>query len=281
MNFTPMPTTPSVLLVLDGSGSMDMSFGNNMSRYEAMQSGLTGTTGVVTGLQTKAYFGAALYQCQGGNNVLVNPVPRALNNAPTINTYLNQNGPAGGTPTDLAINQAVQTFTTAAPPAGSPPVIVLATDGEPNDCNNGSNNTKSQTVAAAAASYAAGIPVYVLAIAANSQHFQDVANAGQGHQTGQPNVPYYPVTNAAQLQSAFQTIINGVISCDLTLTSNIDATQASQGVVTVNGMNLTYGTDWTLVNGNTIHVQGQACTMLKASANPTVGAQFPCGAVIF
>jgi hypothetical protein len=251
------------------------------SKYSSMRTALTGTTGVVTGLQTKAYFGAALYQCQVGNNVLVNPVvARALNSASTIDTYLDGNGPSGGTPTNLAINQAVQTFTATPPPAGSPPVIVLATDGEPNECN-GNNNTKDETVAAAAAAYTAGIPVYVLAIAANSQHFQDVANAGQGHQAGQPDIAYYPVTNAADLQTAFQTIINGVISCDLTLTSSIDATQASAGTVTINGMNLIYGTDWTLVNGNTIHVQGQACTMLKASANPTVGAQFPCGAVIF
>jgi hypothetical protein len=136
-------------------------------------------------------------------------------------------------------------------------------------------------VAAAAAAYAAGIPVYVLAINVTSQHFQDLANAGQGHQTGQPDIPYYPVSSAAQLQDAFQTIINGVISCDLTLTSSIDASQAGQGTVTVNGTDLVFGTDWTLVNGNTIHLEGAACTSLKGAANPTVNAQFPCGAVIF
>jgi hypothetical protein len=54
-------------------------------------------------------------------------------------------------------------------------------------------------VAAAGAAFAAGIPVYVLAMNQNSQHFQDVANAGQGWVAGQPNVPYYPTTNAADL----------------------------------------------------------------------------------
>ena len=279
-----MPTTPSVLLVLDDSGSMGQSFsGNNNppSKYDSMRSALTGTTGVVTALQTKAYFGAALYGCQGGNNVLINPIARALNTASTIDAYLNVNSPNGNTPTARALDEAVQTFTATPPPAGSPPVIVLATDGLPNHCNDSSFDGRDESVAAAAAAYAANVPVYVLAIGTNSQHFQDLANAGQGHMGAQPDVAYYPVTSAAQLQSAFQTIINGVISCDLTLTSSIDATQASQGTVTINGASLVYGTDWTLVNGNTIHVVGQACTMLKSSANPTVGAQFPCGAVIF
>jgi hypothetical protein len=46
-------------------------------------------------------------------------------------------------------------------------------------------------------------------------------------------------------------------------------------------MTLTYGTDWTLVNGNIVRVMGAACNMLKASNNPAVSATFPCGSVIF
>jgi hypothetical protein len=41
-----------------------------------------------------------------------------------------------------------------------------------------------------------------------------------------------------------------------------------------------YGTDWTLVGGNTIRLQGAACDALKNSANPVVTASFPCGTVI-
>lgn len=279
VNFTPMPTTPSILLVLDRSGSMSGT-DINPNRYDAMHAALTGTGGVVTQLQAKAYFGAGVYGC-GGNSVLINPVPRALNNASVIDTYLAGNSPGGNTPTPEAITEAVQTFAAAPPPAGSPPAIVLATDGLPNGCNNGGNGTESQSVAAARAAYMAGIPVYVLAINQNSQHFQDLANAGQGWQPGQQNIPYYPVSNATQLQQAFQTIINGVISCDLSLTATIDDAQAMNGTVTVNGVQLMYGVDWILVNGNVIRVQGAACTMLKGSANPMVSAQFPCGSVIF
>ena len=53
------------------------------------------------------------------------------------------------------------------------------------------------------------------------------------------------------------------------------------GTVTVNGMMLQYGVDWTLVGGNVIRVQGAACNSLKNTPNPSVSATFPCGSVIF
>ena len=280
VTFTPMPKTPSIMLVLDRSGSMG---GTDISptRYAAMRDALVGNTGVVTGLETKAYFGSSLYTCANNNLSLID-VPRALNNATAIRTSLDGTGPGGNTPTAAAIDSAVQGFTANPPPADSPPAIVLATDGEPNTCSSSSitNTTRAASVTAARNAYTAGIPVYVLAIGTNSQHFQDVANGGQGWQMGDPNVPYYPVANAADLQAAFQTIINGVISCDLSLTASIDATQAMNGTLTVNGQPLQYGTDWILVGGNVIRVQGAACTSLKSSANPTISASFPCGSII-
>lgn len=280
ITFMPMPATPSIQLVLDQSGSM---FNNNVSagvtRYKGMRDALVQAgTGVVTQLETKAYFGSELYTCNGNTLDLTN-VPRALNNANAIRTSLDSKTTGGNTPTPEAVNAAVASFAATPPPAGSPPIIVLATDGLPNSCNGG-GDTRPQSVAAVRASFTAGIPVYVLAINSADQHFQDLANAGQGHQAGQPNITYYPVNSAAQLQQAFQTIINGVISCDLTLTSSIDANSAMQGVVTVNGMTLTYGTDWTLVNGNIVRVMGAACNSLKSTTNPAVMATFPCGSVI-
>ncbi len=274
--FTPMPTTPSIALILDGSGSMDNT-DISPTRYRAMTTALTGAGGVVTDLETKAYFGSHVYYCNNNDDPTLLSVPRALNNAAAINTSITGFTPGGNTPTPTAINDVVATFTANPPPAGSPAAIVLATDGEPNQCGGG--DTRPQSVAAAAAAYAAGIPVYVLAINQNSTHFQDMANAGQGDPAG-VTVPYFPVSNATQLAAAFQTIINGVISCDLALTSSIDAQAAMQGTVTINGVPLTYGTDWTLVGGNTIHLEAGACATLKAATNPMVSATFPCGAVI-
>ncbi len=285
ITFTPMPATPSIQLVLDLSGSMTIT-DISPSRYAAMRDALVNTTtGVVTQLEAKAYFGSKLYGCNGNANAFTD-VARGLNNAAAIRASIDNRAPAGNTPTAAALDTARMDFATTPPPAGSPPIVVLATDGEPNGCgtNLSQNTYNMEAVAASAATYAAGIPVYVLAISANQtllSHLQQVANAGQGHQAGQPNIPYYPANNAAQLQQAFQTIINGVISCDLKLTSSIDATSAMNGTVTVNGVTLTYGTDWTLVNGNIIRVQGSACNSLKSSSNPAVSATFPCGSVIF
>jgi hypothetical protein len=278
VNFTPMPTTPSIGLVLDQSGSM---FPNQSNRYAEMREALVGTTGVVTQLESKAYFGAVLYTCNPNTNLLeLTRTPRALNNASALRTSIDSKTGGGNTPTHAAINDMVASFGATPPPAGSPPIIVLATDGLPNTCANTGTGGQGAVVQSARASYTAGIPVYVLSINLMSQHFQDVANAGQGHQPGQPNIPYYLANNAQQLKQAFDTIIAGVISCDLSLTSSIDASQAMSGTVVVNGMTLTYGTDWILVNGNVIRVLGAACTALKSTPNPTVSASFPCGSVI-
>src|SRR5678815_5732840 len=103
-----------------------------------------------------------------------------------------------------------------------------------------------------------------------------MANAGAGVQAGQPNAPYYLANTATQLKDAFDTIIKGVISCDLSLTSSIDPAQAMTGTLVINGQTLIYGTDWILVGNNTIRILGNACTSLKTATNPMVAAQFPC-----
>ncbi len=270
VTFTPQPVTPSIQLVLDQSGSMWQQIGPGVTRYAAMREALVGTAGVVTQLESKAYFGSLLYTCPSFTSIA-----RALNNAAAIRTSIDSKTGGDNTPTHEAINAAVQDFQANPPPAGSPPAIVLATDGLPNLCGAGVD-TRNLSVQAAQNAFAAGIPVYVLAINQSDSHFQDLANAGQG----MVGATYYPVTNATALAAAFQTIINGVISCDLSLTSNIDPAQAMTGTVTLNGTTLMYGSDWVLVNNNIIRLQGQACQTLKSSSSPSVQATFQCGSVI-
>ena len=94
-----------------------------------------------------------------------------------------------------------------------------------------------------------------------------MANAGV--RPDRRNAPYYTANNPAALVTAFNTIINGVISCDLTINQQVDPATAPNATVTLNGMTLTYGTDWTLdPNGMTIHILGTACTTLKNDAEP-------------
>src|SRR5439155_23630067 len=145
------------------------------------------------------------------------------------------------------------------PPAGSPPIILLATDGDPNSCSNGNDNGAS--VAATKAAYAAGIQTFIVGLAGlNTQFLQDIANAGTGKPTGQnPGCgncsAFYTASDPASLAAAFTSIIGGIVSCDLTLSGMVDPNSANQGIVTVNGMVLMYGTDWTIdPNGMVIHL---------------------------
>src|SRR5690606_36561191 len=139
---------------------------------------------------------------------------RQLNNLSQVQALIDSQSPNGNTPTPPAIDQTVQMFQANPPPAGSPPIIVLATDGLPNSC--GGSDTQSQSVQAAANAYASGVRTFVLGIAGvNDSFLQNLANAGQGVQAGQPNAKYYTANSPTELQQAFEQIIGGVASCEL------------------------------------------------------------------
>lgn len=280
VNFMATQVTPSVHLVIDGSGSMNQLLPNtNITRYQAMRDALVGTNGVVGQLQTKAYFAASLYTSDSPCPRLYNTQARALNNFTQIKNLIDGRTPAGNTPTPAAIDQTVQYFVANPAPMGSPPIIVLATDGLPNSCDG--QDSQSQSVTSAKDAYTAGIRTFVLGIAGvNDGFLQNMANAGQGVQQGQTAAKYYTASSPADLQTAFQQIIGGVVSCELTINGTVDPEQAKGGTVTLNGMQLQYGTQWEVVNGTTIKLLGTACDQLKTSTNPQVQATFPCGSII-
>jgi hypothetical protein len=281
VNFTAKAVTPSISLLIDRSGSMNDSIGGS-SRYNAVRDALVHPmNGVVTKLQTKAYFGASLYSTDAPCPTLYT-VPRSMNNRDAIAALINSQSPGGNTPTGGSIDQAVAAFVATPPPADSPPVIVLATDGLPNNCNGDSQAGQTKAIQAAQASYAAGIRLFILGVGNGiaDNHLQEMANAGAGVQAGQPNAPYYLANSPQELEAAFSQIIGGVVSCELTIDGEVDPANAAGGTVTLNGMQLMYGTDWTLANSKTIKLLGAACDAFKSSLNPTVTASFPCGTVI-
>lgn len=290
VHFTATKTTPSIQILIDRSGSMAHNFADKTAqagepvKYTTVKDALVGATGVITQLEQQVYFGASLYSDDAPCPKL-STVTRAKGTRNAINTLIGGQNPGGNTPTPPSIDAAVAEFAANPPPAGSPKIIVLATDGLPNKCGDNTVSTQAESVLAAKNAYAAGIRLYVLSVGdttGTAAHFQALANAGQGVQTGQPNAAYYPASTPAQLSAAFQTIIGGVLSCDLKLSGKVDATDGQSGNVTLNGAPLTYGTDWTLdPDGVTIHLLAGACTTLKTTANPAVDATFACGAVIF
>jgi hypothetical protein len=279
VNFMATQVTPSIHLVIDRSGSMGTLLPNtNVSRYQAMRDALVGNNGVVGQLQSKVYFAASLYTDDSPCPRMYNTASRAKDNFTQVKTLIDSQSPNGNTPTPAAIDSAVAAFAANPAPAGSPPIIVLATDGLPNSCSG--SDSQPQSIQSAKNAYTAGIRTFILGIAGvNDTFLQNMANAGQGVQAGQPNAKYYTANSPADLQTAFQQIIGGVDSCELNITGQVDPAQAQYGTVTLNGSPLTYGTEWT-VNGNTITLLGGACDRLKSASNPQVQASFPCGSVI-
>jgi hypothetical protein len=293
------PTTPTVELLLDQSGSMTSAYGNT-TRWNAMRNALAvldqnnQPTGVVATLASKVAFGATLYTWDTGPcpQLTTTGQGRKLNNFMAIQQLLQNNNPVNNTPSGASIDAVRLDFAAHPAAPGSPPIIVLATDGLPDTCQvpNPANQTEQNaanavTVKAAQDAYAAGIKLFFLFVGNATQagtHPQQMANAGVGLDPMTGNAPYYVATNPAELAAAFNTIIGGVLSCDLKLNGQVSADEAPNGTVTVNGANLTYGTDWMLdADGATIHLLGNACTMLKNTAASTVDATFPCGSVIF
>jgi hypothetical protein len=294
IHFTPMKTTPTVQLLLDFSGSMSSGYGNT-TRYVALKNSLVDpTNGVVSKLQGSVVFGATGYTGVNGNcpELLQTTTGlRKLNNLAEITDLLNRGKPLDNTPTAASIDSVRADFATHPPDAGSPPIIVLATDGLPDTCTDPDSKDQpgdnALTVKAAQDAYTAGIKLFFLFVGDATQagtHPQQMANAGVGKDPVTGTAPFYAANNPAELSAAFNTIIGGVLSCDLKLTGGtVDPGGAqSSGVVTLNSTMLTYGTDWTIDNdGVTLHILGTACDTLKSAANPTVDAAFSCGSVIF
>jgi hypothetical protein len=283
VNFAAEPVTPSVLLLIDSSDSMLWDFGG-VRRWDAVRTALIDpVNGIVTQLQSKVYFGSMIYTAPGGTCPILRTQPRLLNNAPAISAHLQTDPPSySWTPTTLSINAAVASFATTPAPEGSPPYIVLATDGFPSLCAAEGPDEKRLTVEAAQAAYAAGIRLIPLSVGTviDNEHLQEVANAGAGVAAGQPNAPLYRGNNPAELKAAFDSIINGVVTCDLTINGQVTQDDAAGAYVLLNGRQIIFGTDWILVGNNVIRLQGAACTELKTSAQAIVNGTFPCGVTI-
>lgn len=300
LRFTPQRTTPTVELLLDQSLSMDANYGPNNTRptrWEAMRTALIDpTNGIVARLEDSVVFGVALYSARDQDNTtvgtcpLVNRRPRATSNFTAIQQLLQSQNPIDNTPTAESIDNVVADFNANPAANGSPKIIVLATDGLPDTCAdpNPPNATRQQaanqvTVVAAQNAFRAGIKLFFLFVGndAAGNHPQEMANAGAGLDPVTGRAPFFVATNPTELTNAFNTIIGGVVSCDLRLDSQLDPKDGPSGTVTVDGRELSFGTDWTLDNdGITIHILGNACNALKAATNPVVEAVFPCGTII-
>lgn len=238
---------PTVLFVIDGSGSMTEGFGGP-SRWQALRTALLDPmTGFITRFQDKASFGMLIYdgsidagQSQSGAASAMCPTamsamsdamcPRLVNVPPTFANLnaISMKYPAkelgGSTPTDKALAAAVEqviALTAGKDVEQNPGFIILATDGEPNDLcfggRGGDGSLQRQCVISAVdRAAAAKIRTFVISLAGNDmklqQHLAEVAK--HGDPTNPMAHPYSPM-NPDELVMALKAVLTPALGCAL------------------------------------------------------------------
>lgn len=280
---------PTVLLLVDQSGSMDAEFAGS-DRWQVLRTSLmTPGMGVVDTLQAQVRFGLALYSGVANQPCpVITQVAPAMNNYPAIDAAypVPTDAILDNTPTGESID-AASTILQAVTELGQK-VIVLATDGDPDSCaepnSNGTNPPREMALTAAEQAFQNGIFTFVISVAADADqaHLAELANVGQGYPRNDAMNRMYLANDQAQLAAAFATIVEGVRSCAFALDGRVTDGGETQGTVTLNGVPLTLNdpNGWRLSGPSTIELTGTACDTVKNTENVSLNAQFPCGIVI-
>lgn len=282
VNFTPI--VPTVMLVVDRSGSMRADYGGP-SRWDALYTTLMDpTAGIVTRLADEVRFGLLLYSGHDGDPdgpcPILHEVAPAQGNVSAIDGVYGGIDPGEGTPTGAAVAAATPMIDAISEPG--PKLFILATDGLPDTCGAPSEDSSAQArgrvLSAVGAAHDKAITTYVIGVGPDisSEHLQEVANAGRGMPPGGPGAAtYYRALDAAALVDAFQEIIDGARGCVFQLDDPVDP-DIAQGTVTLDGAPLEPGTDWHLRDGGTLELLGAACETILAGGDHTVEATFTC-----
>jgi hypothetical protein len=278
---------PTVMLLIDQSGSMTAAFGNGDRWSVLYETLMNANDGIVKTLEKDVRFGLALYTSNGGNAggtcPMLTKVPLALMNYSAIDTTYKPQAPAGDTPTGESIDSVTKDLVAFNEPG--PKIIVLATDGEPDTCAvPNPQNGQPESIKAAQDAFGAGVKTFVISVGAevSDAHLQDVANAGAGLPIGGADkAPFYKALDPQALVAAFDTIINGVRSCVLKLNGEVDAAGAASGKVSLDGMLLGYNdpNGWKLNGPDEIELLGTACETIK-KGDHAISVEFPCGIVV-
>lgn len=321
VDFTPQ--IPTVLLLIDRSGSMNAGgkFGDavkaavddgtyalgdcpehNDWRWNVVRDVLMNPDkGIVKPLEHDVRFGLSLYSSNNGqvkagkrdeiDDTKMCPVllevPIALDNHQPMLDQFKCDDIADDTPTGESLVAAAATLKAFDEPG--PKVIVLATDGEPDNCEcPDTGNTvpakcnepgvpeqiQAEVVAIAKEIRASDITVHVINVSTPSeaslqQHLAEVAEAGGGN--------VYPGFSPGALSTAFDDIINGVRSCVIDLSGEIAKGKESTGVITLDGETLELNGDdgWQVNSPSQIELLGAACDTIK-SGDHDLSIKFPC-----
>ena len=279
------PVTPTAILIVDQSGSMDADFMGAGSRWDVLRSFLLEQNGLIDSLQERVRFGLAMYSAvSDGDGLPDGECPLITNVAPDFNnygaisqTYLAAN-PIDDTPTGDAIDVIAAGITID---PNNPTVFIVATDGEPDRCEElDPQNGQEEAVSAVTRAHDLGITSYIISVGTevSNQHLQDMANAGLGVASG---AEFWVAGDATTLEDALTSIVvENTLSCDIELEGEITEGDAcAEGTVLLNGAKLSCGdpNGWELVDPSHIRLLGNACTTAKSSGNKVeLEAEFTC-----
>jgi hypothetical protein len=285
--------TPTVVLLIDRSGSMDQTFENGVDRWDTLVNTLTDTqNSLIKKLEGSVRFGMSLYTSNGGFGgnpasprecpVLIN-VGIALGNFAAMSDVLSvpANGPGGDTPT--AESMAVVAAQLQAFGEEGPKSIILATDGDPDTCEdpdaNNSDASKTRSVTAVNEAFAGGITTHIISVGneVTASHLKALAVAGRG---GDATAEAYTALDTNGLVDAFNSIIGSVRTCDFTLEGKVKAKDAPRGSVILDGRTLAFGdpNGWEMPDDQTVRLLGDACSTVQADASG-ISMKFPCDAI--
>jgi len=172
-------------VMLDQSGSMTDPVSGGGTKWSAVTSALssfvtqTGLTGISMGLQ---YFGletgGGLDSCTASAYataaVEIAPLPGV---GTAITASMGTHSPSTGTPTSAALQGAIDHASAwAASHAGDVAAVVLATDGDPEECD--TNLTDIDAIAAAALAATPKIATFVIGVGTDTSNLNGIAAAG-------------------------------------------------------------------------------------------------------
>jgi hypothetical protein len=198
------------------------------------------------------------------------------------------------TPTALALETVLDRLGDKFSSTAGADAVVLLTDGDPNSpgapktCS--TSNAASATLTAAQALADVGVKVYVVGLALNTEHLQELANRGTpGWKEGDADQPYYTATAAAELSAAFDAIRADAVQCSFEVNDTGSGTadfERLRVVLDRDGDPTTLNNDSVLskdaytLTGTTLTLSKQACDAFAEAVNANGAAEIrvvvPC-----
>jgi Mg-chelatase subunit ChlD len=280
---------PNVMLVIDQSGSMTQGFGDAGTRWDVLRDFLLRPDGLIAMFENQVKFGLAMYTAleEGPRGTAPPPCPMVTSVVPRLMNYSDismayrEAGPLGETPTGDAIDAIVDSLPMAQLDQNEgPTVLILATDGEPDRCEQlNPQQGQAEAIAAVMRAFSMGIRTFIISVGdeVSEQHQQDVANAGLGRPMTD-KTQYWQAGDDASLRQALTDIIGAQVSCDVTLQGSVQSGDPCLGTVELNSQKLGCKDKdgWELIDPKHIRLLGKACSDFKTVSNAQVHARFPC-----